>query len=60
MNQGQKEKGISYVNFHGFNLYFSRLDFQAFNFLQVSGTSTVTRADEMIIATLQDRNPMIS
>lgn len=35
---------------------FSPVDFQAFNFLQFSGTSIMTYIDEMVIATLPDRN----
>lgn len=46
--------------FQLFILHLSRVGFQAFNFLQFSGTPIVTYVDEMVIATLQDRNCVIS
>lgn len=56
----RKKKALAMWIFQLFILHLSRVDFQAFNFLQFLGTPIVTYVDEMVLATLQDRNCMIS
>lgn len=58
--RGRKKKASSWWSFQLYILHLSGVDFQAFNFLQFSGTPIVICVVEMVIATLQDRNYVIS
>lgn len=58
--QDRKKKTLIMWILQLFILNLSRADFQAFNFLPYSGTHIASCVEEMAIATLQDRNGMIS